>query len=751
MQPDTQANRQKSTPLPGAKTMSSCNVGAVSCASYRFWSSRVRKSHGALLSFVLAAASSMGCGSGNPSTPPNVTITIDPSVVILGLGGTQQFKTTISGSTNSNVTWEVNGVKGGNLTIGTISSSGLYMAPTAVPNPATVTVTVVSQANTADIANAAVTLTSDVLVVVSPVTTNLQLGQTQQFNARVTGSTNAAVTWQAGGVTGGNSSVGTISAAGLYSAPHSVPTKSNNGASQTTFVTVSAVWQGDSTAVGSAPVTIVAPNQKLQNSPTALGVSGGNSNDSNNSAASSTCCGGTLGALVSRSGNQYVLSNSHVLARDDAAAIGEPIIQPSLIDSSCSATGAATVANLSQFVNLENPGSAAPLVDAALAEVVSGRVDSLGTILELGGATNGSLQADGPPHGGAGVTPAEAVSTVHNGLVAKSGRSTGLTCSLIEAINVTAAVQYQKACRSGATFTATFNDLVDIHDGTFSAEGDSGSLIVTQDTADPVALLLASSDTDTLGNSVSDVLGALADPTSGERALFVGSASPHPVAACSLPGPQAALATVRQALTVTPTQERLQRATNIRSLHGSELLSHPAVQALGIGASLDEPGQAAILLFAKRGAGRSDLPQQVDGVRTRIIEEENSPERAMLSAAESTALEESARPAAGLIALSDSELARARTVHAKNVDALMSIPGVQGVGIASSADSPGEAALMVFLVRGLPNEPVPLSIDGLRTRIRESSRFRAGFGNKTMSQVCVPHRRAKSSARQPQQ
>ena len=790
---------------------------------------------------MLLAVASIGCGGGSSSTPPNVTITIDPSVVTLGLGGAQQFKTTISGSTNSNVTWEVNGVNGGNLTIGTISSSGLYTAPAAVPNPPTVTVTAVSQANPADIANAAVTLTSDVLVSVSPASTDLQFGQTQQFTAKVTGSTNSAVTWQASGVTGGNSTTGTISStglytappfvsgplptaisitaisqvdttksgtasiilhsgvrvavspnptsvetygsqlftatvngssnsnvtwevngvvggssytgtvspAGLYRAPHSVPTKASNGSSQATSVVVSAVSQADSSAVGSAVVMILAPNRKQQDSPTPLGVSGGNSGDSSLSGPATLCCGGTIGALVARGGNQYILGNSHIFARDDDASVGESIVQPSLVDSSCSVGAPTTVANLSQFVNLENPASGTPLVDAALAQVASGKVDPLGTILELGGNTNGNLPTDGPPHGGAGVTPADAIGSVHNGLVAKSGRSTGLTCSSIAAINITAAIRYQKGCGTGATFTSTFNDLIDIHDGTFSAEGDSGSLIVTQDTADAVALLVASSDTDTLGNSISDVLGALADRTTGERPLFVGTASPHPVAACSLPGPQAAAAARLALPTVTLPREQWQRAMSTLNLHASELLSYPRVEALGVGASLDGPGEPAILLFVK-GDGHSDLPLHVDGVRTRLIEEENSPEHAILSSAESTVLEESARPASNVTALSDSELVRARAVHAKHVDALMASSGVQGVGITSSADSPGEAALMIFLVRGVSHQSVPPVVDGLRTRVLETSRFRAGagFGDQT-PRTCAPHIAGKPHVSEP--
>lgn len=395
---------------------------------------------------MLVVSSLLGCGGAGSTTLPNVTITISPSVVTLGLTGEQQFIATTSGTTNSSVTWEVNGISGGNSTTGTISSTGLYKPPAAVPNPPTVTVTVVSQANTADIANAAVTLTSDVLVSVSPTSANLQLGKTQQFTASVTGSTNSAVTWQAGGITGGNSSVGTISSTGLYtapstysgtlpatvsvtavsqvdttkaasagvtlhanmsvsvspnpasvqtfgslqmtatvqgnsnqtvtwevngvtggssitgtissfglySAPHAVPTASGTRSSVTTTVLITAVSQADATISGSAIVTVFPPNQNQQNVPIPLGVSGGNAMDSSTS-TSTMCCGGTLGALVSRGGNQYILGNSHVLARDDSASIGESVIQPGLIDSSCSAATATVVANLSQFVNLENP------------------------------------------------------------------------------------------------------------------------------------------------------------------------------------------------------------------------------------------------------------------------------------------------------------------------------------------------------------------------------------------------------------
>jgi uncharacterized protein (DUF1800 family) len=51
----------------------------------------------------------------------------------------------------------------------------------------------------------------------------VRLGSTAQFTATVTGETNTAVTWQVNGVTGGSSAVGTISAAGLYTPPATIP------------------------------------------------------------------------------------------------------------------------------------------------------------------------------------------------------------------------------------------------------------------------------------------------------------------------------------------------------------------------------------------------------------------------------------------------------------------------------------------------------------------------------------------------
>src|SRR5947209_284474 len=181
-----------------------------------------------------------------------VSVTISPTSATVAAGGTQQFSAVVQNTSNTAVTWQVNGVNGGNATVGAISSSGLYTAPGVVPNPATVTVTAVSQADATKSAAAQVTITAatTVSVTISPTSATVAAGGTQQFSAVVQNTSNTAVTWQVNGVTGGNATVGTISSSGLYTAPGVVPNPAT--------VTVTAVSQADATKSAAAQVTITA-------------------------------------------------------------------------------------------------------------------------------------------------------------------------------------------------------------------------------------------------------------------------------------------------------------------------------------------------------------------------------------------------------------------------------------------------------------------------------------------------------------
>jgi hypothetical protein len=569
---------------------------------------------------------------------------------------------------------------------------------------------------------------SSVRVTVQPASVSVSNFRTQQFTATVSGSSNTAVTWEVNKTAGGSQKFGFISSAGLYVAPSAVPTKIDSQQNTvTTTLTITAVSQADTTANGTSTVTIVPDNANAQAVPVELGSSGGNAHDFVNNTAKNTitCCGGTLGSLVTRGGVQYILSDNHILARSDGATVGDAIIQPGLIDTAtCTTAGTTTVANLSQFSNLQATPS--PNIDAAIAQVVAGEVDPTGKIIYLGATTdaNGVPVADAP-QGGTGL-PASSVAVGRP--VAKSGRSTGLTCSTVEATNILTSVSYTVNCDgTGTKFTASYANQIGVIGGDFSGEGDSGSLIVTQDTASPLALLYAGSDTDTVGNPVADVLNFF-----GNNTMFVGGAA-HPVAGCSLPtAPQSAK-------TVVPTSqatEVIQKAAATRDTHAPELLAYPEVQAVGVGQSYDNPKEAAILFFVTQGESRTNLPTQVDGVRTRVIEQSLFAKRGAISTEDSAVLEKSVAAPQLVYSVSDAEMARAKVVHTAHVDALMKQAGVQGVGIGSSVDSPGEAALMIFTIRGVPQDPIPAVIDGLRTRVRESSRFRAGSVGAEVQRAC---------------
>jgi hypothetical protein len=675
-----------------------------------------------ILFAVACGGSGKNTNDGGTTPPPVTGVTISPKTVTLSRGATQQFSATVSGSTDQTVTWQVDGVRGGDAYHGRISSGGVYIAPTTLPNPPNVTATAVSLVDPTKSATATVTIQagSSVSVVIPgsgyPVTV-LTFGS-HVFSGTVSGTSNTAVTWQVNGVVGGSTVTGTISQSGVYYAPHSVPvsTAANND-DQTTDVIVTAISQADATASDSIIVVPTPPQQSRFPLPIPLGTSGGNADDTATVGSNTFCCEGTLGSLVSRGGQLFILSNTHVLARSDLGATGDPIIQPGLAENNCSSSGTNLVAKLSQFFNLET--GPLPNVDAAIAQIQPNAVDPLGTILQLGGTTSGDQPTDGTPNPGPGVLP-----TIGR-QVAKSGSATGLTCAPILAINVSDSVEYQKGCNTGTTYTLNFTSQVDIGGVGFSARGDSGSLIVTQDTADPVGLLYSGSDSDTLANPVAGVLSQLADPTSNEKPIFIGDASvgPHPVAACTLPQPSPTLILSGEGSSLAAAT--LQAAIAVRDAHAAELVARPEVQALGVGPSYDSPGEAAILLFVTRGQPRSDLPLQVDGIRTRIIEVDSVIKKGSLSTVESMALEQSAAAPRLAYPVSTAEVDRAKVVQSAQEDALMKRRGIQGVGVTSSVDSPGEAALMVFVIQGVQRDPIPPVIDGLRTRIRETSRFRA--------------------------
>ena len=108
-----------------------------------------------LLTGILLAC---GGGSAGSSPPPTARVRVNPPAASLFPGQTQQFTATVTGLSNTAVTWNVNGVAGGDATHGTVDATGFYSAPASVPNPANVTVSAVSQADASKSGSAGVTL-----------------------------------------------------------------------------------------------------------------------------------------------------------------------------------------------------------------------------------------------------------------------------------------------------------------------------------------------------------------------------------------------------------------------------------------------------------------------------------------------------------------------------------------------------------------------------------------------------------------
>jgi uncharacterized protein (DUF1800 family) len=199
----------------------------------------------------------MACGSNSGSNPASSALTVSVTgAATVTLGSTAQYAATVTGSSNPAVSWSVNQTAGGNAQLGTISAAGLYAAPAAMPTSSTITIAAVSAANSSisgviqvalkppSPANgtATVTLTGPKIV---------SLGSTGQYSATVTGESNQSVTWSINNIAGGNSSVGTISATGLYTPPAAVPT--NNA------IVITATSVADPTLSGTLNASIVDP------------------------------------------------------------------------------------------------------------------------------------------------------------------------------------------------------------------------------------------------------------------------------------------------------------------------------------------------------------------------------------------------------------------------------------------------------------------------------------------------------------
>ena len=199
---------------------------------------------------------------------------------------------------------------------------------------------------------------------------------------------------------------------------------------------------------------------------------------------------GTIGARVKdASGYVYALSNNHVYANSNNAYFGDPVLQPGPHDDGTDP--ADRLGTLYAFKPIDFSFAGNNLVDAAIAR---------STPAELGNATLGD---------GYGVPGTEIQEAAIGMPVKKYGRTTGLTHGEVAEINVFVEVCYKVFLNVLCIQSAYFYDQLGISPGTFSAGGDSGSLIVTDDSANkPVGLLFAGGTDRTFANRISNVLSA---------------------------------------------------------------------------------------------------------------------------------------------------------------------------------------------------------------------------------------------------
>jgi Protein of unknown function (DUF1800) len=133
---------------------------------------------------LLAVMMTASCALTPPGfTPPeSQTLTLSPSEAAVRAGSAQPFTASLADKT---FTWSVNGIAGGNATLGTIDANGNYTAPAALPSPNTITIGAAETGKSSVTASSAVTLLNPIPVVAGISPTQVNVGT---FTLTITGS-----------------------------------------------------------------------------------------------------------------------------------------------------------------------------------------------------------------------------------------------------------------------------------------------------------------------------------------------------------------------------------------------------------------------------------------------------------------------------------------------------------------------------------------------------------------------------------
>jgi hypothetical protein len=717
----------------------------------------VRKDNLAFLLPATAALALMaaGCGAMNPSVGAAAGgLVVSAEKTSIDTTNTDPLSARLSSGAPAAVKWSITaGQNDRTLGQGTINANGVYIPPALLSHDQVqvqITATLASDPSTA--ASYLLTVTPGFVQVLTPETASLAAGATIRVKGQIAEVNAGTIHWTLAMTSGGGAdpgdSYGSISetpctrsshsyttCSATYTAPRALP-----AGSPSVFLVGQAAGNPNSTAAlhillnGSGFSSSALENQITQKGYVEMGSSGGNANDYDSRKDGSgheyvnDCCGGTLGALVNdRSGNLFILSNNHVLAESDQARTGDTVVQPALVDLNCNPQAGHTVGALRYIVPLK---SAQTNVDAALAAATPA-VDGTGAILQLGPALNGAL-TPGAPAAGTGETLTAGV--LNQLRVVKSGRTTGLTCSTVNTVDLSVQVDYYYDCaESQPYYTKTYSNQIGMPGASFADSGDSGALVLDASNAQPLGLLFATGANDSgqgfsVANPIQDVLNELGVKSQAEGMQFeVAGGAAHPIT-CSNYDEHTAPATSFVSASQTQAAKAAAESATAQLLRAAN-----GILGTAVGKSLDNPGEGAVIVYVEKTTLGAAIPRTIAGVRTQVIPTDST---SMNAGNEPTTLGQTEG-----IHLPAEVLGAAAAVQRQFAPQLMRDPAFFGVGVTQSLDNPAEAALLVLVDPTKNPHSMPEVVGGLRLRYMRINRLhvtRSKFSPGAGAPLCHP-------------
>lgn len=191
---------------------------------------------------------------------------------------------------------------------------------------------------------------------------------------------------------------------------------------------------------------------------------------------------GTLGAIVTDGKDQYILSNSHILANSGKGKKGDPVIYPARADGG--KNPADLVGHLHAFEPFVTGGSMVNFVDCAIAKPIEGKLAQITAAIKDIGFPKGIIKAKRGMH------------------VVKVGRTTGKTESVVKDVHFRFLLTYEDGVGDVGYIDQVLCD-------TFTDGGDSGSLVIDKESGCAISLHFAFAPAGSVSNPIDKVLKTL--------------------------------------------------------------------------------------------------------------------------------------------------------------------------------------------------------------------------------------------------